>query len=276
MKNPYKVLVVDSLHVGDLGAVCPPSVTVGDAGKSGKYTYNEIQRILYDYWKDMCRTKYDLAIVLGEVCDGPNRKQEGLGLWTADTGLQARVGADLLRMIKTDEMFLVYGSSYHTHDNPNTEEYAAELLGLDRHHHGYEKIVEIPGKKRTWNVHIQHSVPTSTAQWTYRTTGIAKELLMAELNRAELGDVDGVIRGHAHYYVEVKFGRQWGFVCPCWKVRDIYAITRGGLGMVPRLGYVTLEFHDEWRSPHIEPHTLNIREAGADMVERVKVGRRVA
>jgi hypothetical protein len=272
MTRPVTALVVDSMHVGDMGSVCLPAVPFKDGGA---YVANAIQDALFEFWKDMCRTKYDYLFILGEVTDGPNRKEEGLGLWTTDVSLQAETGAGLLKMVKAKERFMVYGSAYHIKDNPNSEQYVAELLGLDEEHHGHEMTVELPIGKRTFNVHLQHAVPVSTAAWTYRTTAIAKELLMAELNKAELGDVTGVLRGHAHYYVEVKFGKQWGCICPCWKVRDSYLVNKGGLGGIPRLGYVTLEFRDEYAAPHMEPHTLNLRDKGLTMVPRVRA-RKVA
>jgi hypothetical protein len=268
--RPVTALVLDSMHVGDQGSICLPAVEVGTGGV---YIANPIQRALYDFWREMCKTEYDYVFLLGEATDGTNRHSEGLGLWTTDTKLQAEVAAKLLSMVKCKEMFMVYGSAYHIKDNPNTEQYVAQLLGLDSKHHGWEKIVEVPMKGHDIPIHLSHMVPVSMGPWSYRATAVGKELLMAELNKAELGPVEGILRGHAHYYVEVGFGKQWGVVCPCWKIRDIFSVTRLGLAGVPRLGYVTLEFRDEWRAPHIEPHILNLKAQGLDMVERVKAKR---
>jgi len=265
--RPIKALVVDSLHVGDMGSLCTPTVSMGGGGA---YYANAIQLALYDFWREMCKTKYDYAFMLGEGTDGTNRHSEGLGLWTTDTKLQADVAADLLHMIKCQDMFMVYGSAYHIQDNPNTEQYIAQSLGLPKSRHGWEKIVEVPIRDRVVPIHLAHAVPVSMGPWSYRATAVGKELLMAELNKAELGPVEGILRGHAHYYVEVGFGKQWGVVCPCWKIRDIFSVTRLGLAAVPRIGYVTLEFRDEWRAPHIEPHILNLKAKGLDMVERVR------
>ncbi len=265
--KPITALVIDSLHVGDEGSVCTPTVKMPGGGV---YYANAIQLALYDFWRDMCKKEYDYVFVLGECTDGTNRHSEGLGLWTTDTRLQATTAAELIAMIKCKEMFMVYGSAYHIKDNPNTEQYVAQLLGLDSGHHGWEKIVELPVGDRIVPIHLSHMVPVSMGPWSYRATAVGKELLMAELNKGELGDVEGILRGHAHYYVEVGFGKQWGLVCPCWKIRDIFSITRLGLAAVPRIGYVTLEFHKEWRAPHIEPHLLHLKAKGLNMVKRIR------
>lgn len=208
---------------------------------------NKVQKILHKHWIEMVKKvgKVDAVFNLGDNVDGSNWKNMSLGLWTPSVVLQARAAADLLSEINCEEHYMVHGSKYHVGGNVHSEEYTAMLLeniyGIDVTH-GKELLVDLGDKKHEHKAHLLHKIGVSRSNWNYRPTAISRELALAPYNKKELGNVQVVIRGHAHYSVMVRFPTLLGFVVPSWKLRDDF-IADLGLSGVPRLGWDLMEVY---------------------------------
>lgn len=92
-------------------------------------------------------------------------------------------------------------------------------------------------------MYFRHAIGVSSSTWQYRSTPVAKEMLLAVMNEVEIGKFKFMGFNHAHYYVGVQFGDTTGIIGPCWKGRDGFA-KRRSLSMVPRLGYVVVDVDD--------------------------------
>ena len=119
-------------------------------------------------------------------------------------------------------------------------------------------------KVGNWRIHCSHAIGVSMASPAYRTTPIAREMMLATINEKEYGKYDLIARGHAHYYVRVSFGGSNGIVCPCWKGRDAFA-SRRSLAMLPHLGYVLLNVNKD--GIQIEPHVFTLK--GKELIPEV-------
>ena len=241
-----KILVISDLHVGSRYAVMPETFN--------GYEASNLQKKILERWVDMVKkeTDIDALFILGDVVDGFQRANRGRELWTADIDEQIDAAVELVKMIDYDKALVVYGSPYHTDDGLIFDEVFAKRIGAVEH--DWELIVK-PNNVEEY-VHIAHNVSVSNAPMMYRTTPIAKELMLALLHEKELGRYKTVIRGHAHYFVYVAFSNQFGWVNPCWQARTPYMI-RSGLSLVPKLGYVVFNTPENGRWS-IEPKTFSI------------------
>jgi len=232
------VLVVGDLHVGSNVSVMPDEVYLGEAERKNRISSNHLQKFIYKQWVDMVETvgKVDACIVLGDSVEGPNRKSKGIGLWTSDISEQVRVAANLLDMVKTRKYIGVQGSFYHVEDNLSSDKAVINSLKGDFN----DECVVVSGKTR---IHCSHAVGVSSSSTAYRPTPIAREMMLATINKEEYGKYDLILRGHAHYYVEVRFGSSKGIICPCWKGRDEF-VARKTLAFLPHLGYILLKGTD--------------------------------
>ncbi len=236
------------MHVGSDKAITLPKVYIEKKKKedSSCYIYNSTQRQLYQEWKKMCNSigRVDLVVINGDICDGVNPKAKGLGTWTCDLSLQVNTAADLLKMIHTNKYAATQGSFYHIGDNISTDK--AVMM--------HEKINGVFGSELSIKAddvrfHFSHSVGISTSGWMYRTTPIAREMMLSALVRDEMGKYDVICRGHAHYFCYAGFANSLGIITPGWKSRDDYA-QRRTLAFVPHCGYVLFEVDGDsyrWR-----------------------------
>jgi hypothetical protein len=221
---------------------------------SGYAAPNPVQRAINAKWAEMAKKEghVDYLVVNGEAIEGEQRANKGKECWTTDLNKQLKAAADLVNMIDYDKLLVTYGTEYHTGSNPNLDEmFATQMKAAG---HGWELHFKPTNSDSIF--HIAHQIGTSVSAWQFRTTGIARELVMALLNERELYKYRGIIRSHAHYYVSVAFTESFGIVTPCWQSRTPYQI-RKGLALVPKLGYVVLEGLDDgqWL---IRPETFDL------------------
>jgi len=200
-----------------------------------RYVPSKTQKELNRAWKDMCASgHYDFVLVNGDVCDGPQRKSMGKSVVTSDLNAQVDAAVEMLKMIDADEFFFTMGSEYHCMDDRPLEQVVAERMGGV---FSDDLILEVEDVR----IHASHNVPVSGSSWQYRSTPLARDLLLLELNNStkKYGKIDMAIRSHAHYYVTVGFKRQTGIITPCWQTRTPFAVKRD-LISPPDIGYITL------------------------------------
>jgi len=232
-----KGLVISDLHALSYYAPMPDRFEIEDRnGDVIRYQPSKTQRELNRAWKDMCSSgHYDFALINGDVCDGPQRKSMGKNVITNDLSAQVDAAVELLRMIDTDKFYFTQGSEYHCMEDRPLEGVVADKIGGT---FSDDIILEVEDVR----IHASHNVPVSGSSWQYRSTPLARDLLLYALNNSpkEYGRIDVVIRSHAHYYVAVEFPNQLGIITPCWQTRTPYAVKRD-LVSPPNIGYVTLE-----------------------------------
>ncbi len=232
-----KVLTISDLHVGDNTALMPPEVEVEGGGR---YSYNPIQKEIWKHWEKMLDDvgKVDVLVVNGECCEGYHSKSYGKGCWTTDISLQIATVTELLKMIKVrDTRIITQGSLYHSYENMSSDEAVAKSLGAE-----FDDDMKLTFKEYKKSFHFMHKVGVSSSVWMYRSTPLAREMLLAELEKDVYGNIDVIVRGHAHYYWENNSGSHIGVILPCWKGRDVY-VKRKSLAYTPtpHLGYVLFE-----------------------------------
>jgi hypothetical protein len=243
-------LCLGDIHVGSEVAPMPPRAEVELLnGDTRVITPNAVQRKFNGAWNHMVENLPKLmgVVLNGDLCDGPNRKNGGRGIWTTD--LRAQVGAciELLKPIKArmthpKNWYGTLGSEYHTVDDRPLDQAVCEGLGG---HHQAEQI--IPMMKGEFRVHAHHVISGSLGNWTYLPTAPARDHMLIALqnDKLEYGDIDWVLRSHRHQYTSVRFGAHQGVtILPGWQGKTEFVVRKGGVA-VPKIGYCLLKLYDD-------------------------------
>jgi predicted phosphodiesterase len=256
-----RLLIVGDLHVGKKQAIMPDEVYIDTEELERTITASPLQNRIFGKWEEMVDEvgKVDAVLCMGDICDGFNYRSHGTGLWTSDINLQVTVATELLSMIKTNKYIGVQGSFYHVGDNMSSDRAVMEsFAGV----FADELSVNI-GECR---VHASHFVGVSSSGSAYRTTPIAREMMLASINSDDYGKFDLIVRGHAHYFVQVNFTRSKGIICPCWCGRDEF-VARQTLAFNPHLGYVLVNVDGNDLS--VDPHVFTLKNK--ELIKEVKV-----
>jgi len=204
-----------------------------------KFIQNRTQKLLWNHWLKMCKAASGVKAIIinGDVCDGPQRKSSGLYTWTSNMKFQADAAILALETLPEAPMYFTQGSLYHAVEDRPIEQYVAERCGSE---YGDDLLVEAADLR----IHASHHINVSKSTWQYRSTPLARDLLLMALHQAEdqYGKVDVVVRGHAHYFVDVNFKSQMGIITPCWQTRNPFAV-KIGLVSPPDIGWIVLENH---------------------------------
>lgn len=285
-----RVVAVADLHVGsEVGLSFPDETPLHDPGRPARDG-------LFHSWQSSVEGKHkrpDVLIVNGDCVEGVNRKGGGLGVWTADPMVQVDQAAELLKMWKAKQTFIVQGSNYHIKEgNVQVEECLAQKVGAEvfpgqshtkvdrRRRSGKHWYLSLEGV----TIHVAHKVGVSRV-FHYRTTPLSREMLHSRLNdllRHQMKEqrVRLVMRAHAHYYLWVEHSGTEGVILPCWKALDDWMLERGALDISPDVGYVSIQIsegrmtHDKTLFPveAIQP----VPFTRVDLRGRGRVGRRAA
>ena len=206
-------------------------------GKNRRHFPNDIQRRIFKKWCEMADEcpRPDILLLNGDLIDGKNYKESGMGCWTTDVTLQAAALSELIGMIKPRQIIGTSGSPYHSDRNPNMDKVAVEACG-GTFKGGYASV-NIDGKR----VYAQHKVSVSKSSWQYRSTPLGRALVLAALQESEFGHYDIMLKSHAHYYAYVGFSSSLGMILPCWKAFDAFGDTNIEFAN-PALGYVRFDF----------------------------------
>lgn len=249
-------LKLSDLHSGSKYGLWSESDTNTPEGK--------LREILREHWAEMVDLiRPDFVLVNGDTCEGWNQKEKARYLVTSDLMEQVDGAVKMLRMIKGNPKFIITeGSGYHVGANASLDELVARELDA---HFDSDIDIEIEGNGR--HIHACHNLGYSNTP-AYRTTAIARELMMATINADTLGKFDIILRGHCHYHVFVEYGKTAGQVLPCWKLRDLFA-KRKGVSCNPKVGWIVYEYFPDgsWQYDRRRSRLIDVK----GQVRRVKV-----
>lgn len=234
------MLALGDLHIGNEGSVMTDEVNSEDCnpGRNRRYFPNLTQKKILQKWYEMCDEvpHPDVLLLNGDLVDGKNYKESGMGCWTTDVTLQAMVMAELVKMLKPRKIVTTSGSPYHSDRNPNMDRTATYMCG-GQFQGGFASL-DINGKR----IYAQHKISVSKSSWQYRATPLGRALVLAALNEKEMGHYDIVLKSHAHYYCYVGFSNSLGMILPAWKAYDAFGDTNIEFAN-PALGYVRFDFN---------------------------------
>ena len=239
-----RTLLVSDLHCGSHVGLNLPTV------KLDKKVYanpmNIVQRkVLLPFWDELCSSEpFDNIVVDGDLIDGANPKDGGMGVWTTDLKLQAAVAAEAILRIPLKpkgRIDVVEGTGYHGGHNPIMEEIVVTMINSkDKRDYAVaeyhdELDLNIDGLK----FNISHKLSNTF----YRGTALNRELMWDYIYKH---DYIGLIRAHVHQYHRDDDGKRFAISLPGWKLRDRYAKSFG-LKFIAQIGWAVLTVEDgEW------------------------------
>ena len=236
----FRVLFVGDLHDGSEVAVKSPNFIRSNRedGMKVNIPNNPIQDIFYSEWVNMCKVigHVNLVVLMGDMCDGVNFKNEGVGTWTTRMDEQIADATNLLNMIDADNYIGIKGSRYHIKDNMTADELVLKELGYRGNRIRWIDDEEVPDDNMDYEIHmdydmrleleelsfnLRHWLSTTKSTFMYRPTKIAREMLKLQTATQTLGEFDFVIRAHVHKYLYLDIDTEIvGVTLPCWKGRD--------------------------------------------------------
>lgn len=210
-----RILVVGDMHVGSVDSLMPPIVSLhpDHPSRTMEIEQNETQEFMYSKWEHMCDMgHFDHCFCMGDLIEGTNYKEDGMGTWTNERDTQINTAIDLLNMIDTDEFIGVQGSRYHVENNTSADNDVLTALGGQ---HNVEGCKTVDGLR----FHLRHVTGYSSIP-TGRSSSLSKDMMNTQLQSESYGNVDIHLRAHTHYYHGVSWENSEAYISPCWKARD--------------------------------------------------------
>ena len=252
-----KVLVVTDLHAGSKYSVMPDEVYVegGDTpNQQNKICSNRLQKVLYKEWRKMCDEvgKVDACITLGDNIDGPNYKSRGFELWTPSLHQQVKTAADLLSEIRCPKFgyFGVQGSGYHVSENCSADLGVIDCLGGT---FGTDLTLDFLDKR----IHCSHVIAPSSSPVS-KATAPQAEIMWSVINVDLFGELDLILRGHRHEYIELINSKGHFIAVPGWKTRDAFLAKMGLKAAGNEIGYVVLEI-ENGKDIKVDSHIVTLK-----------------
>ena len=191
MKNKT-MLVISDKHCGHDIGLTPPAWEHKNPGEDD----HVMRRTVWDWVEDtLIPIKPDILLVNGDSLDGKGSKSGSTEQIYPDRVHQVEMASEIIDMFKAKNIFMSYGTPFHTGDLEDWEDLIAKNVEADKI--GSEDNIEINGKIINYRHHVgRSSIPHG------RHTAVAKEalwnLLWAE--RGEFPKADIIIRSHVHYH----------------------------------------------------------------------------
>jgi predicted phosphodiesterase len=232
-----RVLVLSDIHVGHKFAVSPLSFELPDGGS---YQANRVQKALFAAWSEVAAEwkNPDILVINGEPIDGQQTKNLGVEVWTTDYLEQIKASIELVKMFNAKKIYVTRGSNYHVQvGGVSVEEIFGQMVGAERVdglHVSAELFLDIDGTK----FNVAHHIGSSASGWQYKSTPIAKEMMLMKLIESRKWPVDVLVRSHVHYYWAVQTPSHTGVINPCWQLQTWFQIQKGAAGLVPDIGAV--------------------------------------
>jgi len=255
------IALIGDTHVGSEGAVFPAGYITNTGNE---VRLNKAQAALYEYWLDAVKTcedfDVDTVLLMGDLIQGGNRKENGAGNIIASLDEQTDAAIQLLTPICTGRTVLsVRGTPYHSSIDMDAEKRVAKALGARTH------AWVINGKIEGTNKTINAMHGTSGAL-IYRETAAVREMLFFKeaMSDGKLGRADIIVRGHNHIYRHIDQPNHHYIINPCWQALTPSAYTmRNYAKWQPDIGMVIIFIDDKDRFSCMHflfptPHTSDV------------------
>jgi hypothetical protein len=160
-----------------------------EAFKVRRYTWDFIDAKLKQY------QPFDFTAFVGDAIDGKGERSGGTEQLYMDRDDQAEMSVDIFKRYKLGDIFMAYGTPYHTGKSEDWERQIAREVGAVKI--GGEDDIEVNGAI----INYKHHIGRSSIEHG-KHTAIAKDrlhnLLWAE--RGEFPKANVLVRAHVHYY----------------------------------------------------------------------------
>jgi predicted MPP superfamily phosphohydrolase len=246
-----KIVALSDLHFGHCAGLLPMGFINSDGAE---VIQNVGQKYLWECFLDLTQRvkifKPDYVLIVGDVVEGTQRKQGGVGLTLRPMQDQKAAAVQALKLLKKASygvpFLFVQGTEYHVGTNGEAEEDIAGMLDAKPYDSlGPGRLVREFIKMDMDGVIIQasHGISGSTV---YRASPVDRELQRAKLNADQKLDLQ--IHAHVHNYILVDKPDSTGLTLPCWQLQTTYARKKSNYSLIPDIGGVFITVDPEAKS----------------------------
>ena len=212
MKSKWRRIVfVSCTHVGSTVALWPESFEL-DEGVEIRASPNQLKILEYwnDFWSHEAKDA-DTVVLLGDLCQGKNPKDFGLGSMNTDLHIQAAAAVKLIEPHTQGKQVIgVSGSKYHDSFDMRLDELIVKRLGGK--FFGMLKNLFVKGPDIVLNIAHGTSMPSM-----YKGSFDDREIMLMSANGMTRG-IDFVARGHWHYFHILKNSSRGILRVPGWQM----------------------------------------------------------
>jgi len=191
--NWRRIAFVSCLHAGSTVAVWPEIFDVGDGIE---ICASQKQLQILEYWNDFWSHEAadaDTIVLMGDLVQGKNPKDFGLGSMTTDLQVQEDAAIALIGPhVNGRQVIGVSGSKYHDSFDTALDKNIIRRLG--GRYMGMLKNIKVTGPDVMMNIAHGSSSPSM-----YKGSHDDRELMLADSCSTTRG-INLMVRGHWHYY----------------------------------------------------------------------------
>ena len=213
-----RVAVVGDMHVGSSVGLWDTFITPEGEPIVG----TDATKILGEYWEDYWEwardVGYDTVFLMGDLCQGSNRKDAGRNLVTSNLDWQTAVAAEMLQPhVMGKIVHSVSGSAYHQGFETVLDEGVSRLLEpscKSINHWGEMVNLEMEGTSKV--LQLTHGAGSGTM---YRESAMGRRILNIAIgvgNQKLARDIDLIVEAHLHAYHYVEDEQRGFLINPGW------------------------------------------------------------
>jgi len=244
--KPIIGLVLSDLHIGSSWAMWPRNVKL-PGGQKAKL--NKGQRYLWRKWENFKQIipPFHFAVFLGDLIDGQNFKEGGVGQVTSHIPTQHEAFLETVSPLLDDKLllggrlFVARGTRYH--ETLASMDSLAKQLGAEQDEQGWwatpMMALDIGGVK----VEAWHKL---SGAYIYQAQAMQREIMFNLMAAPDKGyTADLTVVSHWHIYISVETRKQLVVAMPCWELQNPYALERRPNLWIPTLGGVIVQIFPE-------------------------------
>ena len=234
MSKEKRLVILNDVHAGSKFAAVPERWKLRDYGYAPSTEANQWIYERYEGWVEEFK-KPDILILAGDMVDGHAHINYGTEVW-GDGYEQYKLACYLVSKLEAKEIYVIFGSKYHVQlMGTPVEQFMAQALKAKGM--GWRLRRELGGSI----VSVAHHIGVSMTTWQYRTTALARELVLDRLQNEDK-TANLLVRGHAHYFVYAGFSHQLGIINPGFQGQTPFGAMKCP-EIIPKIGLLRVGFN---------------------------------
>ena len=254
-----KILVISDTHCGHIAGLTPLKCDY-KPDKASKYYQPWLLRRRVWRWfcKEVEDVSADILVINGDAIDGFASKTGGRELITSDISEQADMAVEIAKTVNAKQVYMTYGTAYHTGDDLDWEDEIAYKLRAEIKSRLFLKVDGV-------TFDVKHHLGSSSVPHG-RATAILRDKLWADLMalRGEQPKSDIIIRSHVHYFNAITTPSGLIMTTPALQSPStIYGKRRcSGITDLGMVSFDVANGNYSWK-----PHLLELRENVSEVIK---------
>ena len=255
-------IILSDTHCGSEVGLTPPEFQYSPSSSCNQAKFAQLQAESWGWYKKATDSigKVDYLFCLGDLIDGQNLKNAGVGQITTSIEKQCKMAIQCVQQVKAKKIEIVQGTGYHvTTQGIEAERLIAESVGAN---FGIHTFVDVNG----FVFNLKHKTSRSIIPHG-RMTGPSRAKLWEVIWKETKGFPTSnlLVRGHVHYYQYYCSSMGAVMTMPCLKtLGDRYGASN--YDDTIDYGFIYFEidkdgsFSHKWYTPHFKREIPRVRK----------------